>query len=330
MEEGVESPGETAKTKRRVSLWLFFLFVLLTATVAGCYYVKQPPHSFPTDTIITIPNGATVAEVAEIMKENHMIKSKLAFYVYFKLFQSDTSLKASDYSFSEPLPLGQLIVELAEGHYTHNLLKLTHVEGESVQSLAIRAKDVLSNFDQDKFIEIALPFEGKVFPETYMVPADFSEEDLLDLTLKTFDEKIKPYETRLADNTLTLDEVLILASIIEREANDEESMRMVSSILQNRLAINMPLQADASIEYILHKPLSELTAEDLKIESPYNTYLNAGLPPTPIGNPGLKAIEAVLFPAETDYLFYITDKEGNFYYAKNFDQHKVNVARYLR
>jgi UPF0755 protein len=92
----------------------------------------------------------------------------------------------------------------------------------------------------------------------------------------------------------------------------------------------MPLQVDASIEYVLDKPLSELQPEDLKIESPYNTYLNIGLPPTPIGNPGLVAIEAILRPIKTEYMFYITGTDGNFYYAKDFAEHRQNIAKYLR
>lgn len=108
-----------------------------------------------------------------------------------------------------------------------------------------------------------------------------------------------------------MEEILALASIIEREANSPDSMKLVSSVLQNRLEIGMALQADASIEYVLDKPLKELTPEDLKIDSPYNTYLYTGLPPTPIGNPGLDAIMAVLQPAESEYFYYITDEEGS-------------------
>ena len=92
----------------------------------------------------------------------------------------------------------------------------------------------------------------------------------------------------------------------------------------------MALQTDASIEYVLDKPLNELVPSDLEIDSPYNTYQNPGLPPTPIGNPGLEAIKAVLYPTPSKYLFYITGNDGNFYYAKNFDQHRLNIARYLR
>jgi UPF0755 protein len=96
------------------------------------------------------------------------------------------------------------------------------------------------------------------------------------------------------------------------------------------MEVGMPLQADASIEYVLNKPLKELTAEDLKVDSPYNTYLNRGLPPTPIGNPGLDAIMAALQPEKTDYVFYITDNDGNFHYATTYDEHLDNVERYLR
>ena len=174
--------------------------------------------------------------------------------------------------------------------------------------------------------------EGRLYPDTYLVPKTFTDIELLDLMLKTFDEKVTvPYQKEIAQDKLSLDEIIILASILEREANDEESMKMVSGILRNRLDIKMPLQADASIEYVLDKKLSELSPADLKeIDSPYNTYLNLGLPPTAIGNPGLKAILAALRPAQTDYLYYLTDKEGNFHYAKTYAEHLKNINRYLR
>ena len=145
-----------------------------------------------------------------------------------------------------------------------------------------------------------------------------------------YNEEIKLLETKISAQSLSLDEIIVLASIIEREANTPESKHLVSGILQNRLAEGMYLQVDASLEYVLDKPLSELTPEDLKIDSPYNTYLYKGLPPTPIGNPGLESIMAVLEPAQSDYFFYITDTDGEFYYAKNFEEHRKNVAKYLR
>jgi UPF0755 protein len=147
---------------------------------------------------------------------------------------------------------------------------------------------------------------------------------------KTFNEKTAPLEERIKTSQYSQNEILTLASILEREANTPESKKIVSGILQNRLTINMPLQVDATMEYILNKPLQELAPEDLNIESPYNTYLNVGLPPTPIGNPGTESIEAVLEPIESEYLFYITGEDGNFYYSKTYEEHLENIEKYLR
>jgi UPF0755 protein len=130
---------------------------------------------------------------------------------------------------------------------------------------------------------------------------------------------------------LPREDIVILASILEREANSPESMQAVANILLRRLAIDMPLQVDASIEYILDKPLGELLPEDLRQDSPYNTYTRFGLPPTPIGNPGAVALSAVInATTATPYLFYITGDDGNFYYGRDFDEHRLNIARYLR
>ena len=148
--------------------------------------------------------------------------------------------------------------------------------------------------------------------------------------LQTFTEKTTSIQSKIDTHPLGAKGVLILASILEREANSPESMKMVSGILQGRMEAGMPLQADASVEYILDKPLKELTADDLKIDSPYNTYTNRGLPPTPIGNPGLDAIRAVLDPTVTDYVYYITDTDGNFHYARTYNEHLDNVELYLR
>ncbi len=315
--------------------WRWFLWVLILVgliLISICLFfnfIKKPPVNFPTNTEIVIPVGTTVEEVASFLKDKNLVRSEFAFFVYFSLFSDPTALKASTYYFSTPLTLTDLSQKLTEGNYSQGLLRLTHIEGESVEDLAKRAKLVLPEFSETEFVTLAKPYEGKLFPETYMIPEKYNEQELLDLLLKTFDEKTKAlYET--ASTSLSFDEVIILASILEREANSKESKRIVSGILQNRLAINMPLQADATVEYVLHKPLKELTPEDLKIDSPYNTYTNKGLPPTPIGNPGLEAIEAVLYPDKTNYMFYLTDENGDFYYAEDFDGHRRNIAKYLR
>ena len=329
-----ETNPETTKRPGRIFRWILFLITFLLVGVAALYsffmFVKNPPADFPIDTALVIPAGATVQDVALLLKENNFVRSELVFFIYFSIFEDPASLKASTYVFSEPKTIPELARQLTEGNYGEGLLRLTHIEGETAEDVAKRAEALLTEFDANKFVEIAKVHEGRLFPETYMIPENYKEQELLDLFLETFDQKIEPLQLELASSSLSLEEVIILASILEREANTKESKEIVSGILQNRLSINMPLQADATIEYALHKPLKELTPEDLKIDSPYNTYLNKGLPPTPIGNPGLEAIEAVLNPKATEYMFYITGDDGNFYYAKNFDEHRINIEKYLR
>ena len=144
-----------------------------------------------------------------------------------------------------------------------------------------------------------------------------------------FENKTK----NIFDASFTVNEIndtLTTASILEREANGTEDIKIISGILQNRLNKNMPLQVDAPFYYLLGKESSELTQADLKIKSPYNTYINKGLPPAPIGNPGLKAIEAAVYPTKTDYLYYLHDINGVVHYAKTHSEHVKNKQLYLK
>jgi len=314
----------------RLLTFIVVVFIIVFGIRFAYDYLQSPPDNFPLDTVVSIPFGTTVRQVASLMKENNLVRSETFFFSYFTLLHDTASIKASNYVFDRPLTVGELAHQLTQGNYSEGLVRFTHIEGEPVMRIAEQAERVLSDFNGDEFVRLAKPYEGRLFPETYMIPQDYTEQELLDLLLNTFKQKITPYQEEMENHDLSLDEIIILASILEREANTPESKKMVSGILQNRLSISMPLQVDASIEYVLDKPLSELNPEDLKMESPYNTYLNYGLPPTPIGNPGLVAIEAILHPVESEYLFYITGKDGNFYYAKDFDAHRRNIANYLR
>jgi len=321
------------KSRRKIFRGVILLILVLVLVKGGfflVYSLKQPPENFPSEEVIEIKTGSTLRDVAKIAKEKKLVKSELFFYAYFITFGNPSDIKASNYVFKNPTTVSELVEAFSKGSYAEGLIKLTLIEGSSVKGFSEQIKAVLPNFDTERFIELAKPFEGYLFPETYLVPDDFSPEELVDLLKTTFLEEISKHQGLVERSKLTLNEIVILASIVEREANSTESQKMVAGILQNRLTLGMPLQADASVEYILEKPLSELTPEDLKINSPYNTYLNDGLPPTPIGNPGINAILAVLSPTESDYLFYITGDDGKFYYAKTFDEHRVNIAKYLR
>ncbi|MBP9842465.1 MAG: endolytic transglycosylase MltG [Candidatus Pacebacteria bacterium] len=326
-------PNQPRPKGNRIAQFVFIcctLFCIVFGLITFLKMQDSPPNDFPLDQAITIEIGTNVRAITEQLEAAHVVRSGALLYYTIVLFHDPATVKASSYIFTEPLTTAAVAKRLTEGDFDTDLVRLTHIEGERVTAIAMRAAEVLPAFDTDRFIATATPHEGRLFPDTYFVPATYSDEDLLHLMLETFEAKLEPLQSLIASSSLSLDETIILASIIEREANTTESKKMVSSVLQNRLAIGMALQADASIEYILNKPLAELTPEDLEIDSPYNTYLYPGLPPTPIGNPGLEAINAVLEPTQSDYFYYITDDEGVFHYAKTYDEHLRNIERYLR
>ncbi len=334
--EIIEQTEELTPKKSKFSFKKFIFTLVglgmltLVALVCLVNHLQKPPSDFPVDAPLIIEEGSTLREVAKTLKQENYVRSELLFFLKFVIQQEPDALKASTYVFAEPIGVNELVEELSTGNYAEGLIKFTHIEGETVETMADNAVEILVNFDREMFIALAKPNEGKLFPETYMIPEDYTAEEMAELLLATFEEKTAPLEEQINQHPLSLDEIIILASLLEREANSEESMKLVSGILQNRLEEGMLLQVDSSIEYILDKPLSELTPEDLKIDSPYNTYLNQGLPPTPIGNPGLDAIMAVLEPTPSEYMFYITGNDGEFYYAKTFNEHRINIERHLR
>ncbi len=311
---------------------LLFLTLLIIPVILFFIwnYLQQPPTNFPINQTFVIEPGSGLKLIAEQVKQAGFVRSKYVLLTELVTDSSQQTVKAGKYSFSEPLTTAELAKVFFEGNPEGDLIRLTHIEGETVRDFAVRASEILPNFSSDEFINLNLVNEGLLFPDTYFVSKDFDAKKFTDLLLSTFTEKTRTLKEQSKDHFLTWDEIIILASILEREANTEESKKMVSGILQNRLKLGMALQADATIEYVLDKPLASLTPADLELDTPYNTYLYNGLPPTAIGNPGLTAIEAVIYPTESDYYFYITGDDGNFYYAKNFDQHRTNIARYLR
>lgn len=312
----------------------FLATVLAVIVIAGLYFyiaaLNEPLDDFPVNRPINIEQGTEVKKITEILENEGVVQSDSLLYYALVLLYDSTDIKASSYVFEEPLTTFEIAERLTKGDFDTDLIRFTHFEGERVSLLAERAEAILPNFNATSFTAAAEPLEGKLFPDTYFVPTTYTDAELLELLSSTFDEKMLEIDELIQGSSYTLDKILILASIIEREANTVDSKKTISGIFQNRLNAGMPLQADASIEYVLDKPLSELTAEDLEIDSPYNTYLYPGLPPTPIGNPGLDAIMAVLEPTESEYYYYITDNDGEFHYAETYTKHLRNIEIYLR
>jgi len=298
------------------------------------WYISNQPVTTLNPTEVQIEPGTSVREISKLLAEAGIVRSDVTLFLTLRLLEDPTQIKASTYYFSEPQTTREIASMLIAGDFARGLKSLTFVEGMRAKDYAVTAAQ-LPNVTEAEFIDVTRDAEGTLFPETYFVPKDTTTNELVQLLQDTHNERIASYTNEIITNGLTMDEALILASIIEREANTEESMRTVAGIFLNRLEIGMALQADASIEYVIDTPLGELAPGQLaselrELDSPYNTYLYPGLPPTPIGNPGEVAIRAIAQPIESDYFYYITGNDGEFYYAETYDQHLNNIARHLR
>lgn len=331
--EASPSPFTVVPPRRALQYLLVCAGLLVVTIVIAAYFAvnfNAAPTDFPVGRPVVIEEGSSISAIVKNLARDNVVQSELLLYVILLTQYTPSDIKASTYVFDQPYTTFQIAQKLASGDFTSNLVRLTHREGERVSELAAVVHEALPNISVEAFMTAALPYEGKLFPETYFIPPHFTADDVVATLNEKYETFMIPRRGTIAASGLTEEEVVILASILEREANDPESMGMVSGILQNRLAIEMPLQADASIEYVLDKPLGELVPADLELDTPYNTYLYRGLPPTPIGNPGGVAIDAVLEPTPSDYFFYITGNDGVFYYAVSYEDHRRNIARYLK
>ena len=289
-------------------------------------FLNTPPSDFPVGTKVVIENGLNLKQITEVLEQNHVIRSSLYLYIILNHEDIATALKAGSYVFESPQTGEEVAQALIQGSNISPFTTLTLPEGFRIRDFSYLLPPSLQ---QDTYTEF-MSAEGYLFPDTYFVSSTMTLKDTVTLLQDTFTQKIAPYKEEIRASGFTEEEVVILASIIEREAKSNESKKIVSGILHNRLEINMALQVDAVFDYILDKTSSELTGEDLQIDSPYNTYEFTGLPPTPIANPGIESIEAVLRPHASEYLYYLTGKDGTFHYAKTFEQHKRNKELYLR
>jgi UPF0755 protein len=282
--------------------------------------------NFPFGDEVVVSEGESIDAISKKLEDASYIRSPLLFKALARHLDADTMIKAGSYTFNEPYTTYELIERLREGSDSDHGVRMTFPEGYSVHDFD---RFTLNRFEQSD-THALLPLEGTLFPDTYFVAPDESLESLVARMQRHYEETIDPLRQRMSERGYSEEEVIIFASILEREANDEASMRMVAGILENRLKADMPLQVDAVFEYYTGKGSADLTLEDLQNDTPYNTYTNLGLPPEPIGNPGLMAIEAVLNPTPSSYYYYLTGNDGNFYYAETFEGHKVNKERYLR
>jgi UPF0755 protein len=290
----------------------------------------MPTPRFPIGAYVTISAGATLNTAADILESRGIIRSSFFFREYVRFFEGGRYVVAGQYYFDARIGAVDVAKRMIAGDYNIPRLKILVPEGSDVMEIAASIKAQISGFESKKFAVLALPEEGYLFPDTYFFFGNVTPEEVVRSMKENFQMRTKDVAEKVAASKRTWHEILTMASIIERETKTAESRRIVSGILWKRIKIGMPLQVDATFSYVNGKTTYELTQADLDIDSKYNTYEYKGLPPGPICNPGIDSIVATLEPTKTDYLYYLSEKDGTMHYAKTFDEHKVNKYKYMR
>ena len=302
--------------------------------VAGFFYYffVSPPAEFPANSMHSIPEKSALSEIADEAKKNHIIKSSLALKILTILFSGNKGVISGDYVLNKKENVFEITQRFTEGDFRLSVVKITVPEGFDIYDIAelLSKKDDLRNFNKEDFINLAKDKEGYLYPDTYFFLPNVKAKQIIETMTDNFTKKVELIQKDTKKFNKTFQEVLIMASILEKEVRSAEDKKIVAGILWKRIRIGMPLQVDAVFPYITRRKNGTITRDDLKIDSPYNTYLNKGLPPGPISNPSLNAIESAINSKETKYLFYISDKKGITRFASTLEEHNKNIAKYLR
>jgi UPF0755 protein len=313
------------KIRLRVNLIAFSLVAFLFLS----FSLFSSPSDFPVGAIVTIEEGATLEEIAVQLKEQKVIKSPFVFINLNKALMNGGSIMAGDYFFEEKCSVLSVISRTTTANYGVEPTRVTFVEGTTVYDMANVMEIKFPKFDIDEFLEIAKSEEGYLFPDTYYFLPSVSPQAMVNTMKNNFNKKIEEISEKIAEFGKDLSEIVIMASLLEKEARTLETKRMIAGILWRRIDIDMPLQVDAVFPYIIGKNTYQVTLEDLRVDSPYNTYRNKGLPIGPIANPSLWSLLAAVTPIDSNYLFYLSDRSGGMHYGVDFEQHKSNRYLYL-
>lgn len=309
--------------KKLKYLGIFSLFFLLLYTS-----LVLPTLGFPEESIITVESGTDLYKLSLKLKEEGVARSAFWFRTVSTLLGGERAMKAGEYYLPYPQGTFAIAWRMVHGDHGVEVQRITIPEGFTVKKISGLFGDDFPLFD-NKIFERVAP-EGYLFPDTYFIPLSATASSTINLLQSNFNKKIASLTTDIEDSGRDLEDIIKMASIVESEAKTGEDRRIVAGILWKRLKLGIPLQVDASFVYVNGKTTKDLTLDDLKIRSPYNTYINKGLPPTPISNPGMESILAALYPKDTPYLYFLTGNDGLMYYSKDFDEHVAKKRKYLK
>lgn len=357
-----QSPGRQQnemdnRTSARRTKWILAVLGSLAIALAGggfyIYRCLQPAEASGQTVRVTIPQGTGTRQISAILQEKGLIRNAAVFSCYLKIIGQGSRFQAGVYDMKPGMPLEEIIGKLNRGDVAREeMIRFTIPEGFTLQQIAERLGG-LGIVDATTFMEEAdhypgtlsgaaanIPdepalrhrLEGYLFPETYELKKDSTGVDIISRMLSELDKKLASlppdWREQLKSRGITFHQMMTVASLVEREVALNEERPIVAGVIYNRLELGMPLQIDATVQYLLDKPKDRLLEKDLEIESPYNTYRHTGLPPGPIASPSLASIRAALYPQKTPYLYYVTKKDGSkgHLFAVTYEEHKRNIA----
>lgn len=340
-----EPPKKQGGAKAIVAFFSLALIALLALAGAGAWWgwnwvddeIHRPVDARDEGVKITVPPKASVRDVAHELHKQNLVDSELVMVWYARYRHLDRSIQTGTYTLNRRMNIPQLLealqsarpaevwVTIPEG-YTAEKAALA-LESAQLFPAATYLQEVKGGSFDDEIVRgrpEGASLEGFLFPDTYLVPRDITPHQFIALQLREFAKKYATVRTTAAQRQppLTPFQLVTLASIIEREVQTDAFRPSVASVLNNRLAINMALQADATVLFAMGIWKKELLQEELKYPSPYNTYLHAGLPPGPISNPGLKALQVAADPPKSDFFFYFADKNGVTHFSRTNQEHE--------
>ena len=304
-----------------------FIPILITALIIIYWQIFSGVSTDNKNPVLfQIKQGQSWTQVAENLENAGLIRSDKVFLIYAKLAYGEAKIYPGRYRIPEGTGIKEIIKIITNPDKTE--ISITIPEGFGVRDIDERLAD-MGLIIAGEFTTAALQYEGFLFPDTYNVyNSNFKPEDLIKKMQNNFFKKLMPELLQeIKKQKRELKEIITIASILEKEVKTEKDMPIVAGILWKRIKNNWPLQADATLLY--GKDITEISAKELKEDNPHNTYKYKGLPPTPIGNPGIATIRSAIFPQESKYWFYLTDSEGNVHYAATNEEQNENRRKYL-
>lgn len=292
----------------RIKKVFFYILGVIVFFIVFYFLFLSAPGDFPNSIVVRVEPGMSLRSVSSVLQKQHIIRSRVAFESFVIMFSGEKHTVSADYLFENKLPVWQVALRIVGGEHYMAPVVVTIPEGFDINQIGDTFALALTNFNKMRFLEKAQGLEGYLFPDTYFFLTNTNEDIVLKSMNDNFKKKINPLLPEIVSSGKSEKDIIIMASLIEGEANGDTDRSVISGILWKRIQIGMPLQVDAALD----------------------TYKTKGLPKSPIGNPGLLAIKASIHPKNSPYLYYLHDKNGNIHYAKSFSEHKQNIARYLK